>query len=82
MNYLNTKHIERQLTKVIKREFSGDEGHYVLIQEVNMFECGGQRFTLTINYGTKTINGQVTLYLGGRKASMDFLKGMFYQAIL
>lgn len=81
MNYLNTKHIERQLRKIVKSEYSG-EGQYAHLQEVNMFVCEGQTFTLTINYGTKSINKQVKLYLGSRKVSMDFLKGMFYQAIL
>lgn len=80
MNYLNTKKLERKLKRIVKHEYVGD-GHYVFIQNVNVCMIEGKSITLTINYGTSNFTKQVELFVGDEKISMDFLKGMFYQAL-
>ena len=77
MNYLNTKRIERQLVKMVKREYLGD-GHYVFIQSVNVDFIEDKTITLTINYGNKQIHRNMELFINNH-INMSFLKGMFYQ---
>ncbi len=77
MNYLNTKRIERQLVKMVKREYVGD-GHYVFIQSVNVDFIEDKTIVLTISYGNKQINRNMELFIS-HHINMSFLKGMFYQ---